>query len=195
MAIEGSIVVNPAAAGPLVVSLPSSDLTIVGVFHNLPYLGIQLGPGKTAFLANLGTGYKRVIPVTFKPGTNQITINCPAPGNVVFYYGTPLTAAKSLDLYAGVVVTASPAAAGSGTLTVAFPKSGKLTGFTNYVTASYVELSWNVSTGKVLTFFDTSLERLENDNITALNVPIVDTLLISYTAGAALTFYAIFYYV
>lgn len=196
MAIEGSVLLNVTTAGSNTVTLPNSGLTIIGIFHNFNYMKIQLAPGKNAVIPNLGIGYRRVLPVTFTPGTNQIFIDSgSSTGYVVFYYGTPLPGAKPLAAYSGVVATATTSASGSGTVTPTFPKgTGKLTGFTNYVTASYVETYFNIATGKTLYFFDTGNERLENDNITPLNVDLVDNFTVNYTAGAALSFYAIFYY-
>lgn len=196
MAIEGSVLLNVTTAGDNTITLPASNLTIVGIFHNFPYMKIRISPGMDAIMPNLGTGYRRVLPVTFTPGVNQVFINSgSATGYVVLYYGTPLPGAKPLSQYSGVVATASPTASGSGTVTPTFPKgTGKLTGFTCYVTASYVETYFSASTGKTLYFFDTNNERLENDNITPLNVPLADSFTLNYVAGAALSFYAIFYY-
>jgi hypothetical protein len=196
MAIEGSVLLNVTTAGENTITLPNSSLQIVGIFHNFNYLKIRLSPGTDAILPNLGTGYRRVLPVHFTPGTNQVFINSgSSTGYVVLYYGTPLPGSKPLSAYSGVVVTATTTASGTGTLTPTFPKgTGKLTGFTNYCTASYVETSFNIATGKTLYFFDTNNERLENDNITPLNVSLADNFTLNYTAGGALSFYAIFYY-
>jgi len=196
VSIEGSVLANPDAAGAFTITLPASNLRIVGVFHNLPYLQIVLSPGETAVIPNLGIGYRRVVPIDFAPNTNTVNLVAPGAGFVVLYYGTPLPGSKPLTTYKGVVATASPAAAGSGSLNVAFPKgTGKMTGFCNYVTTSYTQLSFNTAVGKSITFFDNSNEALDGvGGITPLNIQMSDLFALSYTAGGALTFYAFFYY-
>ena len=196
MAIEGSVLTNPSAAGSFTVTLPASNLQIVGIFHNLPYLQIDVSVGTKAILPNLGTGYRRVIPINFTPGTNTLNMYAPAAGFVVVYYGTPLPGSRPLTAYLGIVVTASPTAAGTGSVTPSFPKgTGRLVGYSNYVTASYVEIAFNIATGKSITFFDTNAEALDGvGGVTPLNMALADTFTVTYTAGAALKFYAFFYY-
>jgi len=195
MAIQGSVLIT-SNGGANTVTLPSSDLTIVGIFHNDIYVSIQMSPGQFAYIPHFGTGFRRYAPVTFKPGTNSFTISSPTSGAyIVIYYGTPVANAKPLSDYIGVLASASPSAAGSGSVNVNFPKgSGKLTGYSCYVTTSYVETQFNTATGKQLTFFDVTEEVLEIQNITPLDVSLADTFTLNYTAGAALSFYAFFFY-
>ncbi|MEM3795207.1 MAG: hypothetical protein QW429_04970 [Thermoprotei archaeon] len=113
----------------------------------------------------------------------------------VLYYGTPLPNSKPLSSLKGIVVSQSPSAAGSGSVQAVFPKgSGKLVGYSCYVTASYVEIQIQTSVGELLTFFDTTNEVLELRTVTPLDIPLAQTFSVNYTAGGALTFYAFFYY-
>jgi len=194
MPITGSVSFT-SNGGNNIVSLPASDLTIVGITFDDNYLSIPIGPGKNAIIPHMGQGGPRILPVHFTPGTNQITVFTPTNGAVVvLYYGTPLAGSKNLTDLTGVVVSASPSAAGSGSVNVTFPKSGTITGYSGYVTASYCQFSWNTSTGKVLTIYDEATEQLGTQNITPLSIPTGDSFTLNYNAAAALTFYSIFYY-
>jgi len=181
--------------GNNIISLPAADLTIVGITFDDNYLSIPLGPGKNAIIPHMGQGGPRILPVHFTPGTNQITVFTPTSGAVVvLYYGTPLPGSINLTDLTGVVVSASPSAAGSGSVNVTFPKAGTITGYSGYVTASYCQFTWNTSTGKVLTIYDEATEQLGTQNITPLSIATGGSFTLDYNAAAALSFYVIFYY-
>jgi hypothetical protein len=195
MVIEGSISITSNGAAN-VITLPSSDLTIVGFTHDDYYLSVPLGPGKNAIVPPMGPGGPRILPVTFKPGTNSITISSPQSGKViVVYYGTPLAGAKNLTDLTGIALPVTTVtAAGSGSVQAVFPKSGTITGWSGYVSAGYAQFSWNTATGKVLTIYDEDTEQLGVVNITPLNIPTGDSFTLNYTASTALTFSVILYY-
>jgi len=195
MVVEGSISIT-TNGGENVITLPSSDVTIVGFTHDDYYLSIPIGPGKTAIVPPMGPGGPRILPVTFKPGTSQVYISSPTSGKVlVVYYGTPLPGAKNLTDLTGVVVPPTTlSAAGSGSVQVTFPKSGTMTGYSGYVSAGYAQFSWNTATGKTLTIYDEDTEQLGVAMITPLNIPTGDAFTLNYTASTALTFCLIFYY-
>jgi len=195
MVIEGSISIT-SNGGENVITLPSSDLTIVGFTHDDYYLSVPLGPGKNAIVPPMGPGGPRILPVTFKPGTNQIFISSPQSGKViVIYYGTPLPGAKNLTDLTGITLPVTTVtAAGSGSVQAVFPKSGTITGWSGYVSAGYAQFSWNTATGKTLTIYDEDTEQLGVAMISPLNIPTGDSFTLNYTASTALTFSVILYY-
>lgn len=194
MAIEGSVK-QDASSGTNTITLPASDLTIVGVYAGTYYVSIVLNTGENAIIP-VNYYSRNIQPVTFKPGTNQITYSVPTSCTVVFYYGTPLPGAKDLKAYAGVVQGASPTAAGSGTLTFNFPKAsnGRMTGEAALLSSSTATFSFNTSTGKILTFQEFNTELTGIDKINPVNVPLANSVTINYTVQGAMTFYLILYY-
>ena len=194
MSIEGSVS-QSASAGANTVTLPASDLTIVGIYAGTYYMSIVLNAGENAIIP-INTPSRNVQPVTFKPGTNSITYSVPTACTAVFYYGTPLPGAKPLSVFKGVVATESPTAAGTGTFTMAFPKAsnGRMTGEIALLSASTTLFTFNSAVGKTISFQEFTGEFQGIEFINPVNLPLSNSLTVTYTSQAAQTFYFVLYY-
>ncbi len=193
MSIEGSVK-QSASSGKNTITLPASDLTIVGVYAGSYYISIVYSSGQNAIIP-VNSYSKNIQKITFKPGTNQITYSVPTSCDVVFYYGTPLPGAKPLSAYLGVVEGATTTASGTGTLTFNFPKAqGNMIGEAALLSTSTALFVINTAVGKELTFEEFATELTGVDAINLVNTTLSNTVTVNYTSNAAQTFYLILYY-
>lgn len=193
MPIEGSVK-QSASSGSNTITMPASDLTIVGVYAGTYYISIVFSPGQNAIIP-VNSYSKNIQKVTFKPGTNQITYSVPTSCDVVFYYGQPLSGSKPLSAFLGVVEGTTTTASGTGTLTFNFPKAqGKMVGEAALLSASTALFVINTAVGKELTFEEFATELTGVDAINSVDTTLSNTVTVNYTSNAAQTFYLILYY-
>lgn len=193
MPITGSVS-QTASSGSNTITLPSSNLTVVGVYAGTYYISIVYNSGENAIIP-INSYSKNIQKVHFTPGTNSITYSVPTGCTVVFYYGSPLPGSKPLKDFLGVVEGATTTASGTGTLSFSFPKpTGKLTGEAATISASTTSFTFNTGTGTSLTFQEFATELTGIDAINGVDQTLSNTVSVSYTAGAAQTFYLILYY-
>lgn len=221
MAIEGSVQASLTATGDQTITLPSSDLTIVGLSCSAGVLTLPIDTSRTAvFLGGDNVPVPYFTEVAFTPKSNQLKFTVSVvPCIVTFYYGKPLPGSKTLEDYAGVyttsvvtITTTTPNGVVNGPqVTLALP-SGKYkakgiiafnsSGDVGGGSFPSVGVSFQTSVGKQLAIdFGTQQTQFKH-GAAPLNVELPDTLTMSTyvfqyaeeTSDANVTIYIVLYY-
>lgn len=206
MAIIGSVVdtqtVVTLTEKSFTVNFPTSDLTVVGIYHNDQYVKIPIDSSRNAIFPNAG-GKATASAITQVEGTmrrvafkvtgtalNYSALNIGTSSTVVFYYGTPLTGTLQLENFAGIVAT-STLSSGAGTATFTFP-SGYLNmiGFsassTQTAATTILQATWATESGKTFNAYfpmNVVTQSIGNEDIIPLNLPVSITVAVTLSLG------------
>ncbi|MEM4067633.1 MAG: hypothetical protein QXV17_12330 [Candidatus Micrarchaeaceae archaeon] len=206
-----SISVN-LTAGANIVTLPQTGITLKGVSClGIPYMAFSLSTGKTAYvpLGNAsgigGLSFKDPMfrcHYTFNDITFTVTVPNTPTSPAIFYFGDPENDSIALEDLTGVLGSASltqgsTAGVMSTTISYSLPEGRiMLTGIYSWVSANYSIVSFPVSTGKILSLFNSN--KVGNDTIHPILVEgsqSFSVTLSGYVAASATnTYYVILYY-
>lgn len=206
MGIVGSIVdtqtVVTLTEKALTVSFPTSNMTVVKIFHNGQYVGVPIDSSKRAIFPNAG-GKATTSALTQIEGTGR-PVTLPISGTTLnyfgltigtslttcFYYGTPLAGAKSYTAYAGIVA-ASTLSSGSGTATFTFPSGGlRMVGFaassTQTAATTILQGTWATESGRTFNAYypmNTITQTNTDNDILSLDLPVAISVAVTITLG------------
>jgi len=194
------------------ITLPQTNLTLIGIsVLGIPYMGIQLSPGKIAYipLGNPsgagGIAYKdpmfRVV-YTFDTINFYVSVPNTPTSPAIFYFGDPTADSINLEDLTGVVETLSltqgtSAGVMNGNMTFQFPE-GKilLTGYYSIVNQNYAISQFQISTGKNIYLFNAN--KTGQDVIHPLEIEGAQSFVVSVSAyvsaSTTSTIYGILYY-
>jgi len=194
------------------ITLPQTGLTLVGIsVLGIPYMGIQLSPGKIAYVpignpsGAGGISYKdpmfRVV-YTFDSISFYVSVPNAPTSPAIFYFGDPTADSINLEDLTGVVQSLSltqgtTAGVMSGQMTFQFPE-GKilLTGYWSIVNQSYAISQFQVATGKNINLMNAN--KTGQDVIHPLEIEGSQTFTVTASAyvpaSTTSTIYGILYY-
>lgn len=192
MAIQGTVRFT-LAVGQNTITFPKAGLTVIGLQTSAnAHLKIPISPSDNAVIFS---DHNAVCPAIVKffhtLQSNQMFITSDQIADVYLYYGTPFPGSKPLTAYKGVFATITPAAAGSGTVTFAFPGKKQATGIMLTSSASYYNVNFNSSVGESIYVY--GAPNLEF-GVVPIDVPLPDSLTVNYDANAALSGWIVIYY-
>lgn len=195
MGIVGSVTATTSSASATTVTLPTSNLTIVGIYSTggVPYVKIPDTPSTQA-----------IIPLTQSTGTGPVTpmrkVHFTVNGNVLnftpggsssntftFYYGTPLPGSIPLKQFRAVVGQGT-LSSGAGSATLSFPSGNlKFTGITvgDTTGAHSVTVSFATSTGQTVTLTWGSTNPQDFFDIVPLDLPTQLTVTVTLTGTSS----------
>ncbi|MEM3859733.1 MAG: hypothetical protein QW478_10075 [Candidatus Micrarchaeaceae archaeon] len=199
-------------SGSNTITLPQTGITLKGISClGIPYMAFNLSTGKTAYvpLGNAsgigGASFKDPmfrVHYTFDDITFTVVVPNTPSSPAVFYFGDPEDDSIALEDLTGVLGTAqltqgSTAGVMSTSINFSLPEGRiMLTGIYSYVSANYSLVSFPVSTGKILTLFNSN--KVGNDTIHPIAVEGSQSFSVNVSgyvnASATNTYYVILYY-
>ncbi|MEM3860694.1 MAG: hypothetical protein QW478_15090, partial [Candidatus Micrarchaeaceae archaeon] len=194
------------------ITLPQTGITLKGISClGVPYMAFNLSTGKTAYvpLGNAtgigGLSFKDPmfrVHHTFNDITFTVVVPNTPSSPAIFYFGDPESDSIALEDLTGVLGTASltqgsTAGVMSTSISFSLPEGRiMLTGIYSYVSANYSIVSFPVSTGKILSLFNSN--KVGNETIHPIAVEGSQSFSVNVSgyvnASATNTYYVILYY-
>ncbi|MEM4067514.1 MAG: hypothetical protein QXV17_11735 [Candidatus Micrarchaeaceae archaeon] len=199
-------------SGSNTITLPQTGITLKGISClGVPYMAFNLSTGKTAYvpLGNAtgvgGLSFKDPmfrVHYTFNDITFTVVVPNTPSSPAIFYFGDPESDSIALEDLTGVLGTASltqgsTAGVMSTSISFSLPEGRiMLTGIYSYVSANYSIVSFPVSTGKILSLFNSN--KVGNETIHPIAVEGSQSFSVNISgyvdASATNNYYVILYY-
>ncbi|MEM3872730.1 MAG: hypothetical protein QXE05_09245 [Nitrososphaeria archaeon] len=199
-------------SGSNTITLPQTGITLKGISClGVPYMAFNLSTGKTAYvpLGNAtgvgGLSFKDPmfrVHYTFNDITFTVVVPNTPSSPAIFYFGDPESDSVALEDLTGVLgmtslTQGSTAGVMSTSISFSLPEGRiMLTGIYSYVSANYSIVSFPVSTGKILSLFNSN--KVGNETIHPIAVEGSQSFSVNISgyvdASTTNNYYVILYY-